>query len=701
MNILVSMFPATKAIVDKTKKTYGEAYGIKNPGVGIVLPGHAYLGPGNPLDNGPPRGEADAAAQAHDHRYSVARTRAEVNKADSVAIDDFKEAGGIAGRIGAIGLQTKQVAEKLFGGIYPSDKALADRVIAGMPKGYHLKKVYADFHGSNMSEEWLDRAYRHNPDLFEPDGPSAAKKPRLEGHKRGHSDTSDAKRPRLDEGRRPPPPPSSVDVAEADTTEAINLDSSPASSGSSGVDSQPGSSGVQGSAVQSTLVSSSSDITDSVPMDLPGTGKPQGDNGSPGGDEYYLPIKRTHFDTRTNVYSKTFQIASECFASRILGQQDIQPAPPVTAFPQGLFLTSELLEIPWHLPVMYMTPSEYSQLGPGAHVTSMSCKVTFRGCTVKFNTNASSTQVATLNTIQTLRAGVGLNKTGWGNNLFYTSFDPNDNMLPTGVNRSNYLAENGRTYSIVEELYGSGNRNGVPGSYNTGIFWIGRNYWTETGKLNVVNANIGWPTARVQKCDTWDAKTMVDKVIVDETYKPKIGPITSPLRYYRETLRPLDPGFNVPVGAGLSATRVTSVNQTTGRSTASENVVEPTNVFNQFTNVVNDMLLLPVEKSQQAKVGPWGQITPEIQPSINVGVQAMPQLNSINYIGGIYTNMVQASAYFDVQMEMHVSEHNPTHYNYFKEPNVPAGDEMYTIQDFTDQKIASTYAGLYTNTPPN
>ena len=570
-------------------------------------------------------------------------------------------------------------------------------------------KDHPQFDGDLANDDrWLKQLYKTHRHYF--DHSKDAKRQRIgpapgdnkrhsEGNKGGPSKVSKLDEPK---DRHPEGSPSPVqeqrDYNPADVPDNVQVNEISDSDQSQPISvSDSGRSG----ATQSTQVSSSSDITDIIPMDLPGTGKPAGDNGSPGGDEYYLPIKRTKFDYKTNVYGKTFQITSECFVSRIFGQAQVDPAPPVTGFPAGLFLTSELLEIPWHLPVMYMTPSEYSQLSPGARVKEVCCKVTFRGCTVKFETNASSTQVATLNTIQTLRAGVGLNKTGWGNNLFYTSFDPSDNMIPTGVNRTNYLAENGRNNDLVEELYGQGSRNGVPGCYNTGMFWIGRNYWTETGTNPTSNSNIGWPTARVQKCQTWDAKTMVDKVIVDECYRPKVAPITNPLRYYRETLRPIDPGFNVPVGAGLSGTRVTSINQTTGVTTTSENVVAPTNNFQQFTNVVNDMLLLPIEKSQQAKVGPWGQIHPEIQPSINVGVQAMPQLNSINYIGGTYTNLVQASAYFDVELEMTTVEHTPTHYNYFPTPNVPPGEEMVTIQNFTDQKIASTYAGLYTNTPPN
>lgn len=36
---------------------------------GLLVPGYNYVGPGNPLDNGPPQGPVDEAAKHHDERY--------------------------------------------------------------------------------------------------------------------------------------------------------------------------------------------------------------------------------------------------------------------------------------------------------------------------------------------------------------------------------------------------------------------------------------------------------------------------------------------------------------------------------------------------------------------------------------------------------------------------------------------------------
>lgn len=663
-------------------RTASDALGHKNtakhPGVGWTLPNSNYIGPGNPYDNGEAVDEADRVAEEHDRAYEIATSAKEIADADKKAIEKFNKANSLNGFIGEIGLRSKSWLENIVGPIYPSASELERRSIAG-EMSLVFKDKYKEYNG--YPEEWKRQTYKTHPHYFKEqeiapkggfDGPAAKRLKFDYDSKRNHGEgtskdtgESAAKKPR-------------IDVQPADSSQIGSDSSTPELSFPSTAHS---SINPPYSEAQQT-VSSSSDIVDSVPMDLPGTGKPQGDNGSPGGDEYYLPIKRTNFGTRETSYSKTFQVVSECFASVVVAQNDTTPYP-------GRFLTSELLEIPWHLPAMYMSPSEYECLQPGSHVQSVRCKITFRGTTVKFDTNSTSTQIATLNTIQTLRAGVGLNKTGWGVQAFYTA---QSNMTPTQVAAPAYVANGSRIYDLTTELYGNGERT-VPGAYQTGNFWIGRNYWVEKGPFTVANPGIGWPMARTQKCKTWDAKTMVDKVIVDETYVPKMAPITPPLRYYREATPTLPQGFNVQTGGNLSAFRTASLNQASGNTTVAENEENGSNIppaaFDLHT---------PIEKSQVCRSGPWGQIKPQIQPSINVGVQAMPQLGSIQYLIGTVEDYVKASAYYDVELTMKVVERAPTHYSHFDFPNCPAGDEIFNITpNPAIDPTQPTYAGLYVN----
>lgn len=492
----------------------------------------------------------------------------------------------------------------------------------------------------------------------------------------------ESKKPRISKLANPTTPQNSSQSSISDSDE-VSSSQDPDTSGSSY---RPSSS--QSSSVSSNSVSSTSTISDSPEINtdmsgtkLPGTGMPSGDNGKPGSDEYYLPIERTSFGQRNSVYRKTFQIVSDCFLSTIVEAG----ADPVTA----LYLTSELLEIPWHLPCMYMSPSEYAILNPGSHAKKLRCKIYFRGATVKFETNSSSTQLATLNTVQTLRAATGLNLTGWGQNMFYSTKEPTDPMIPLTVDQPTYTNTLGRLYTLPQELYGFPDRTNEPGSYITGNFWIGRNYWCESSPVPLNNSNIGWPTARTEKCHTWDAKTMLNKCIVDEEYNPNVAPLVAPLRFRRDAIPQLSSGgFVVDTSGNIPGMRTGTYSESSGITSIAENTTTPT------SQVPNFDILTPIEKSQNIRVGPWGQHSPKAQPSIHVGVQAMPQLGSISHTTGVYSGLVQASAYFDVHFEMEVSNEEPTHFNYLGSANIPAGEELFSSGTYSTQTLA-TYAGLY------
>lgn len=492
-----------------------------------------------------------------------------------------------------------------------------------------------------------------------------------------------SKKARILQAATPASSQSTSQTSISDSSEvSSSQDSAPSSSSY-----RPSSS--QNSTVSNNNISSSSDISDSPEINadmsntkLPGTGMPGGDNGKPGTDEYYLPIERTSFGSRHSTYRKTFQMVSDCFLSHIV-ESGVEP---VTA----LYLTSELLEVPWHLPCMYMSPSEYSILNPGSHAKKLRCKIYFRGVTVKFETNSSSTQLATLNTVQTLRSATGLNLTGWGQNMFYTTKEATDPMIPLTVDQPTYSNTLGRIYTLPQELYGFANRTTDPGAYITGNFWIGRNYWCESSPVPLNNTGIGWPTGRTEKCNTWDAKTMLNKCIIDEEYTPNIAPLVAPLRFRRDAIPQLSGGgFTVDTSGNIPGMRTGVYSESSGTTSIVESTTTPQ------TNLPIFDILTPIEKSQNLRVGPWGQHSPRSQPSVHVGVQAMPQLGSISHSTGAYTGLVQASAYFDVHFEMEVSNEEPTHYNYIASPNIPAGEELFTSGTYSSQTLG-TYAGLYT-----
>ncbi|XP_075742053.1 uncharacterized protein LOC142794741 [Rhipicephalus microplus] len=94
-----------------------------------LFPGHRYLGPGNPLQNGEPVDEDDRIAKRHDEAYSRAESDADVFAADRQStkefFKDFVSTGNWHSALGAAGLGAKNlVEEKVLG-----------RSLYGMPPG--------------------------------------------------------------------------------------------------------------------------------------------------------------------------------------------------------------------------------------------------------------------------------------------------------------------------------------------------------------------------------------------------------------------------------------------------------------------------------------------------------------------------------------------------------------------------------------
>lgn len=87
------------------------------------LPGHNYIGPGNPSDNGLPIDKDDEIAQVHDNDYDNATSSDDIRAADVRAIHNFGadvvETGNVHSMIGAGGLAAKYTVETVTGVLYP------------------------------------------------------------------------------------------------------------------------------------------------------------------------------------------------------------------------------------------------------------------------------------------------------------------------------------------------------------------------------------------------------------------------------------------------------------------------------------------------------------------------------------------------------------------------------------------------------
>lgn len=96
---------------------------------GLLWPGHNYMGPGNPLENGETTTNADKVAREHNHAYAHAWSHDDIKAADEKARSQFLEHPfEISSLVGYAGLSVKSYAEKVFGPLYPSPSDIEQRL---------------------------------------------------------------------------------------------------------------------------------------------------------------------------------------------------------------------------------------------------------------------------------------------------------------------------------------------------------------------------------------------------------------------------------------------------------------------------------------------------------------------------------------------------------------------------------------------
>lgn len=454
---------------------------------------------------------------------------------------------------------------------------------------------------------------------------------------------------------------------------------------------------------------------------LTGTGKEQASGGasSDGMMVYYIEKPLSIFGVKESTYTKSHKFMTFGLAPNFIN---------IEADTVGsTILTSYLAEVPWHIPALYLNQSEFDLMQPGARVKSVSVQVVYRGSTIQFETAASTSGLATLNQINDIAVAHGLNRSGQGSNIRYAGFQNEKPMVPTAVTQPVYGPVTGVYRGMVRDYYGS-NNNTAQFKGDIPKHQIGRqtflyNYWANSlrGGNNATSANQmfgGWPCL-ADKINQMDGKTVVNQVVANATYTPKLAPLKSPLRMQSHGLPfPLpDKNLDIQVGGNLVNTRTAQVQNPNivpapsipirTRASESSGPIDNFNNIAPNTQPTLDIFTV-IEKSQMGRTGFWGEHDPHIQPSLHIGVQPVNALDTSATLleDGQFNDWTNTRAYWEVTATMVVAEQQPTAWPYASQANVPPGDTI-MWNDATQRPAinvnprddGATFAGLYSDSP--
>jgi hypothetical protein len=627
---------------------------------GLTVPGYKYLGPGNSLNRGQPTNQIDEDAKEHDEAYDKAKTNQEVSEADNKFVNkaldhlvnaiNFKETPGntIGAAVGAVGIGIKQAVEKHTGIIYPS--------VAGMSR--KINPVYLNA----WSKNWFNEHQKDNfqrvilPSDFYLEEQTLSDSPMSEVNKRkGDTPAEEI--------------PTKKGTHNADVNSQPTDKETPSASGST----------------------VPVDVT--MAMSLPGTGSgtSSGGGNTQGQEVYMIPRPFSNFGKKLSTYTKSHKFMIFGLANNVIAQTG-------STGNLNRLLTTCLAEIPWQKLPLYMNQSEFDLLPSGSRVVECNVKVIFRSNRIAFETSSTATKQATLNQISNVQTAIGLNKLGWGINRSFTAFQSDQPMIPTATDAPKYGAVSGNTgyRGMIADYYGADSKNGDEFSNNgnyphhqVGSFTFLQNYYCMF--VQTERNTGGWPCL-AEHFEQYDSKTINNQCVIDCTYKPKMGIIKTPLNY-KVIGHPTDKG-TVSVGDNLVSMRGAQVAgpEVTGQQ-VSEISYPLTRNFSNVFDIYSD-----IEKSQVLHKGPWGHENPQIQPSIHIGVQAVPALTTGSLLvnSNPLNSWTDSMGYIDVMASCTIMESQPTHFPFSTNANTNPGNTIYRI-NINPNNLTSAFNGLYGN----
>lgn len=354
-----------------------------------------------------------------------------------------------------------------------------------------------------------------------------------------------------------------------------------------------------------------------------------------------------------------------------------------------------LAEIPVNKLPLYLNKSEFDLLPEGSEVVEVNVTVGQRNPVLNFFTNQSVSNVATLNQNKNTIVAKGINKTGYGVNVWPNKTTANNDMFVEDIGRPIYKENDAPNYiGMVKEYYGIDQGTDFekyPAHHQFGNFTLLYNYFalTTTDKYKG-----GWPLYNA-KIEELNGTISTDTVVARYTYAPVIGYIKKPLNYIPTQATILD---NYSHSTYKSGFEKMAVNKATGDHTYTDANDRSLAVDSLFAYEDQD-----IEKSQWLTRGTGGSVPSVIQDSLHVGAKPIPAatIGNLTKFEDISKYLVSTQIYFDVTASIVIRYRMHSDRPYAGNFNVSAGEQIMsrtstagTIPDYT----APVYAALYGQT---
>lgn len=391
---------------------------------------------------------------------------------------------------------------------------------------------------------------------------------------------------------------------------------------------------------------------------LPGTA---GGMGGGGMEQAVEPIPRPMYSAHTQIrhFKKVHRILTFGLAYKPIAVA--RTGPPLYS---DVYMMTSLAHIPWEYPFMYLNPSEFGLLPAGSRVKHVSCRVKAENVRIAFPTNASETNLATLNQNKFLRVGINLNQKVQSVNAQPGGFAPTQPMIATTITEF----DNTSYQNWIDNFYGVPNNDATaPDIFTTqtprhqfGIPWVAQYYCCPVTQTNDPTLS-GWEDFQAQL-----EEIKVDGpsgYIAEMEYSPALGLLKAPLQGIWTGLpSTATPGtartINVNTGAGNTQHRRLN---TTITNSLNVGVTEVSDNYNRQPLASNFTMLVPIEKNQRLVAGITPEFFAKTQPTLHVGVMPVPALTT-SAIDNATNNssFTDAQAYFEITCEMAVECAFPT-----------------------------------------